>query len=141
MLHDTADAIQPDRSRLGLTGKRQKGVLSILSIREGSFQSGEALMVKSVDDLFSATPDRYIVMTAGRRNAHERLAHETGDQIKFSCDLRADLAIRCQPVAGAQRIVVSKVELELAGRILVVALDHVETHRPAVFDHLQDYGT
>ena len=64
------------------------------------------------------------------------LRHEAGDEAEFARDLGADLAIGRQPVAGAQRVVEREVELELAGRVLVVALDHVETHCAAVLDHL-----
>ena len=73
-------------------------------------------------------------MAAVGRNAHERLAHEAGDNVELARDLRADLAISGEPVRGAQRVVVVEVQLELAGRVLVVALDHVETHLATIFD-------
>ena len=69
------------------------------------------------------------------RHAHERLAHEAGDDVELARHLRADLAVGREPVGGAQRVVVGEVELELAGRVLVVALDHVEAHLAAVVDH------
>ena len=73
----------------------------------------------------------------GRRHAHERLRHEAGDEVVLARDLGADLAVRGEPVRGAQRVVEGEVELELSRRVLVVALDHVETHRPGVLDHPQ----
>ena len=74
-------------------------------------------------------------MAAVRRHAHERLGHEAGDQAELARHLRADLAVGREPVGGAQGIVVGEIELELARRVLVVALDHVEAHLAGVFDH------
>ena len=68
------------------------------------------------------------------RDAHEGLAHEAGDDVELARHLRADLAIGGQPVGGPQRVVIGEVELELAGRILVIALDHVEAHLAAIVD-------
>ena len=74
-------------------------------------------------------------MAAIGRDAHERLAHEAGDDAELARHLRADLPVGREPVGGAQRVVEGEIELELAGRILVIALDHVEAHLPAIFDH------
>ena len=73
-------------------------------------------------------------MAAIGRDAHEGLAHEAGDDAELARDLCADLAIGCEPVRGAQRVVEGEIELELTGRILMIALDHVEAHLPAIFD-------
>ena len=50
----------------------------------------------------------------------------------------ADLAERGQVVGGLLGPVEVEVELDLAGRVLVVALDHVQPHRAPVLDHLVD---
>ena len=55
--------------------------------------------------------------------------------------LRADLAVGGEPVAGAQRVVEGEVELELARRVLMVALDHVEAHGLGVLDDAEEDGT
>src|SRR6476619_7878717 len=73
-------------------------------------------------------------MAAIGRDAHERLAHEAGDDAELARDLRADLAISGEPVGGPHRIVDGEIELELPGRILMIALDHVEAHLPAIVD-------
>ena len=49
--------------------------------------------------------------------------------------LGADLAIGGEPVGGPERVVEGEVELELAGRVLVVALNHVEAHGLGILDH------
>src|SRR6187549_1020579 len=69
------------------------------------------------------------------RHAHEGLAHKAGDDAELPRYLRADLAIGGEPVGGPHAIVEGEVELELAGRILVIALDHVEAHLAAIFDY------
>ena len=74
------------------------------------------------------------MVAAVGRDAHEGLAHEAGDDVELARHLAADLAIGGQPVGVAQGIVVVEVELELAGGILVIALDHVEAHLAAILD-------
>ena len=69
------------------------------------------------------------------RDAHEGLAHEAGDDVELARDLRADLAVGGEPVGGPERVVEGEIELELAGRVLVIALDHVEAHLAAIVDH------
>ena len=49
-------------------------------------------------------------------------------------DLGADLAVGGEAVRGAQGVVEGEVELQLPRCVLVVALDHVEPHRPRVLD-------
>ena len=68
-------------------------------------------------------------------DAHEGLAHEAGDDAELARHLRADLPIGGQPVGGPERIVIGEIQLELPRRILVIALDHVEAHLPAIVDH------
>ena len=67
--------------------------------------------------------------------AHERLAHEAGDDVELARHLSADLAVSGEPVGGSERVVVGEIELELSGRVLVIALDHVEAHLAAIIDH------
>ena len=50
-----------------------------------------------------------------------------------------DLPVGSQPVASAQRLVEGKVQFELSGRVFVVALDHVETHRPGIVNDLEHH--
>ena len=50
----------------------------------------------------------------------------------------ADLAERGEVVGGPLRAVEAEVELDLARRVLVVALDHVEPELLPVLDHLVD---
>ena len=79
-------------------------------------------------------------MAARGRHAHEGLGHEAGDQVELARDLGADLPVGRQPVAGAQRLVEHEIQLELPGRVLVVALDHVEAHRARILDHRMKTG-
>ncbi len=67
-------------------------------------------------------------------DAHERLAHEAGDDVELARHLGADLTVGRQAIGGAQRVVIVEVELDLTGRVLVIALDHVEAHLAAVLD-------
>ena len=94
--------------------------------------------MQRVDLLRAAGPERDVVVAAARRHPHEGLRHEAGDDAVLARDLGADLAIGGEPVGGPERVVVGEVELELAGRVLVVALDHVETHGLTVLDHLHE---
>ena len=77
-------------------------------------------------------------MAAVRRDAHERLRHEAREGVELAPYLLADLAERREVVGGLLRPVEAEVELDLSGRVLVVALDHVEAHPLAVLDHLVD---
>ena len=78
------------------------------------------------------------MVAAVRRDAHERLRHEAREGAELAPDGLADLAERGEVVRRLLRAVEAEVELDLAGRVLVVALDHVEAHRLAVLDHLVD---
>ena len=88
--------------------------------------------------VLAAVPQRHVGVAARGRDAHERLRHEAGDQIEFARNLPADLAVGGQPVGIAQNIVIHPVELELARRVLVVALDHVEAHLARIFHDLHE---
>ena len=81
------------------------------------------------------------MVAAIRRDAHEGLAHEASDDAELTRHLRTDLAVGGEPVGGTERVVIGEIQLELAGRILVVALDHVEAHLPAIVDDAQIDGT
>ena len=56
------------------------------------------------------------------------LRHEAGDHVELAGDLGADLPIGGEPVGGAQAVVEHQVEFELARRVLMIALDHVQAH-------------
>ena len=56
------------------------------------------------------------------------LGMKQGKAPSLPADLPADLTVGGQPVGGELGLVELEVELELAGRVLVVALDHVEAH-------------
>ena len=73
-----------------------------------------------------------------RGDPHEGLRHEAGDVAHLAADLGADLTISGQAIAGPQRVVEGEVQLQLTRRVLVVALDHVETHGLAVLDDLHE---
>ena len=61
-----------------------------------------------------------------------------GNDVQLAADLPADLAERREVVRRLLGPVEVEVELDLAGRVLVVALDHVEPERLPVLDHLVD---
>ena len=52
----------------------------------------------------------------------------------FACDLGTNLAIGSEPVSGPERIVEHEIQFELARRVLMITLDHVEAHGLTVFD-------
>ena len=81
------------------------------------------------------------MVTPGCRHSHERFRHEARDEVVLACDLGTDLSVRGEAVSGAQRVVEHEVELELTRRVLVVALNHVEAHRPRILDGPQVHGT
>ena len=70
------------------------------------------------------------------RDAHERLGHEACEDAVLAGDLRADLPIGRQAIRVSENVVERPVELELARGVLVIALDHVESHGAAIVDHL-----
>src|SRR5919205_265059 len=90
------------------------------------------------EDVLVAAPERDVVVAAVRRDAHERLRHEAREGAELAADLLADLAERREVVGRLLRAVEAEVQLDLAGRVLVVALDHVEAELLAVLDHLVD---
>ena len=61
-----------------------------------------------------------------------------GNAFELAPDLAADLPEGREVVGGLLGAVEVEVELDLAGRVLVVALDHVEPERLPVLDHLVD---
>ena len=86
--------------------------------------------------ILTTAPEAHVVVTARGRHAHERLGHEAGKDAVLTRHLGTDLAIGGQTVGVAQHVIEHPVQFQLAGRILVVALDHVEAHLTGVFDHL-----
>ncbi|MPL88364.1 hypothetical protein SDC9_34384 [bioreactor metagenome] len=84
----------------------------------------------------AAGPDRTVVVAAVRGIAHEGFRHETGNQPVLPRHLGADLPVGGHPVAGRQRVVELIVQLDLAGGVLAIALDHVETHGAGVIRDL-----
>src|SRR6516225_5340806 len=77
------------------------------------------------------------MMAAVGGGTHERLAHETCDQVVLPRDLRADLSVSRQTVAGAQRLIKHEVQFKLARSILVVSLNHIEPHRSGIVYDLE----
>ena len=54
-------------------------------------------------------------------------------------DRGTHLAVGCDVVGGPQRTVEAEVELELARRVLVIAVAHVQAERLPVLDHVQEH--
>ena len=79
-------------------------------------------------------------MTPVRRHAHERLRHEACERIQLPPHLTTDLAVGGESVGRLVGMVEVEVQLELAGRVFVIALDHVQVHRLAVLHDLVDQG-
>ena len=77
-------------------------------------------------------------MAAVRGDAHERLRHEAREDAELATDLLRNLAERREVVGRLLGAIEAEVELDLAGRVLVVALDHVEPELLPVLDHLVD---
>ncbi len=119
MLHDPADGLHPDRSG-------DPGVVAL----------GHELVLAA--PVWFAGPQGDVVVASVGRHAHERLRHEAGEGAELAPDLLADLAVGGEPVGGEFGPVEVEVQFELAGCVLVVALDHVEAHGLAVLDHPVD---
>ena len=77
-------------------------------------------------------------MAAVGGDADERLRHEAGEGVQLAPHLAADLAVRREVVGRPLRAIELEVQLELAGGVLVVALDHVDPHRVGVLDDAVD---
>src|SRR4030088_952844 len=107
--------MQSDGAGLALALQRHEGVLAALQVPEVPLETREALLSELVELFLSAAPQRQVVMATGGRHAHERLRHETGDQVDFTRDLSADLPIGREPVGGTQAVIKHPVELKLAG--------------------------
>ena len=61
------------------------------------------------------------------------LGMKHGNSVELAADLPADLAVGREVVGRLLGAVEAEVQLELAGRVLVVALDHVEARAPAPY--------
>ena len=137
---DAADDLQADLARhLRIVGVGHEGVLAAGEVGEVALHARQRfpVLAERLDRLRPAPPEADVVVAARRRHAHERLRHEARDEVELARDLGADLAVCGESIRGAQRIVEREVELELAGRVFVVALDHVEAHRARVLDGAQ----
>ena len=84
---------------------------------------------------------REVVVVPVGRNARERLRHERSEQAVLAGDRRADLPVGGDVVGRCHRTVEAEVELELARRVLVVAVAHVEAQPLAVVDHVEQHRT
>ena len=62
-------------------------------------------------------------------------------QAVLAADRGADLAVGRDVVRRPHGAVEAEVQLELAGRVLVVAVAHVEAERLAVLDHVHQHRT
>ena len=67
-------------------------------------------------------------------HAHEWLRHETRERAELTANLFADLAVGTEAICGQFGAVEVEVEFELTRSVLMVALDHVETHGLSVLD-------
>ena len=85
-----------------------------------------------------ALPQRDVGVTSVRRDAHERLWHEARKSAELAANLLADLPEGREVVGRLLGPVEEEVELDLAGRVLVIALDHVQPELLPVLDHLVD---
>ena len=74
-----------------------------------------------------------------RGHPGERFRHERCVEAVLAPHGAADLAVGADVVRRPQRTVEAEVELQLPGRVLVVAVAHVEAHRLAVGDHVEDH--
>ena len=93
-----------------------------------------------VEDVVAVLVDqREVVVVAVGRDAGERLGHERRQQVVLAPDGGAHLAVGGDVVGRAQRPVEAEVQLELAGRVLVVAVAHVEAERLAVLDDVEQH--
>ena len=81
------------------------------------------------------------MVVAVRAHARERLRHEGRQQVVLAPDRGADLAVGRDVVGRPDGAVEAEVQLELAGRVLVVAVAHVEAERLAVLDHVHQHRT
>ena len=134
---DAADDLQAHLARqLRVVGVGHEGVLSPAEVGEVVGHAGKRsrVVAQRLDRLLPAPPEADVVVAARGRDPHEGLGHEAGDEVVLARDLGADLAVGGEAVRGAQRVVEREVEFQLPRRVLVVALDHVEPHRPRVLD-------
>ena len=89
----------------------------------------------------SVVAEREVVVVPVRAHARERLRHERRQQPVLAADGGTDLAVGRDVVRGADGPVEAEVQLELARRVLVVAVAHVEPQRLAVLDHVHQHRT
>ena len=95
-----------------------------------------------VEDVVALVVDeREVVVVPVGRDAGERLGHEARQQAVLAADRGAHLAVGGDVVRRPDRAVEAEVELELAGRVLVIAVAHVEAERLAVLDHVEEHRT
>ena len=122
--------------KLDVVGIGHEGVVAAFAVDVVLLHAGQLALVvaERLHLVLAAAPQGNVVVAAIGRDAHEGLAHEAGDDVELARHLGADLAVGRQPVGRPQRIVIGEIELELAGRILVIALDHVEAHLAAIVD-------
>ena len=84
-----------------------------------------------VEDVVAVVVDQgEVVVVAVGRDPRERLRHERRQEAVLAADRGADLPVGGDVVGSAEGAVVAEVELELARRVLVVAVAHVEAQAP-----------
>mmetsp|Transcript_23311 Transcript_23311/g.40480 ORF Transcript_23311/g.40480 Transcript_23311/m.40480 type:complete len:522 (-) Transcript_23311:58-1623(-) len=143
VMHHAADRLQTFLARhLRIVRIGHERVLAALHIHVVVGHPRQVVrIVAAADELVLATaPQAHVVMAARGRHPHERLGHETGEDPVFARHLRTDLAIGGQPVRVAQHVIEHPVQLKLPRRVLVIPLDHVQTHLAGIADHLQRHG-
>ena len=95
-----------------------------------------------VEDVVSRLVDQgEVVVVSVCGDTGERLRHEAREQVVLASDGGADLTVCGDVVSGAQWTVEAEVQLELAGRVLVIAVAHVEAERLPVVDHVEQHRT
>src|SRR5689334_8219137 len=74
-------------------------------------------------------------------DAGERLRHPGGEDAMLAADRGTYLPVGRDVVGGPYRAVETEVQLELPGRVLMVAVAHVETELLAVLDDVEEDRT
>ena len=142
MIDDPANTLQSDLARqLRIVSVRHEQVVPTTQVGKDIVHAGQGVVVQPVDALFAALPQRYVGMTTRGRHPHEWLGHKACDQVVFARDLGTDLSIGREAIGVAGDIIEGPVELKLPGRVLMVTLDHVQSHGVTILDHLHKHRT
>ena len=114
MLEDSAHELEPDLRELCGTLGVVEDVVSVL------------------------VAEREVVVRTVGRDAGERLRHEGRDDVVLPRNRSADLTVRREVVRRPDCAVEEEVQLELSGRVLVVAVRRIDPELLAVVDDVED---